>query len=370
MTDKRVGVYIHIPFCVRKCAYCSFYSSAADEDVKESYTEALCKDILSFEGKGIGCDTVYFGGGTPTALESGQLVRIFDAVKEAFELDGDAEVTVEANPDSADLRKLETLRAAGFNRISFGVQSLDDRELSALGRIHNSEKAVSAVTNARTAGFENISCDMMLGIPLQDTDSMLATAGRLTDLGISHISAYMLSVEEGTPFFEQGIEADDDRLADMYLALCKQLGSEGFEHYEISNFAVPGRRSRHNLRYWQGREYLGFGCKAHSFFENRRFFCDEDTAEYIRVDSHRLTVLEEEPDKPEEYILLMLRTSEGLSFERLGLLGADEKRIGRIRECAKRLESSGLCKLSENGFSLTEKGFLCSNAVIAELELC
>lgn len=370
MAADSLGVYIHIPFCVRKCAYCSFYSSPADETVRQAYTEALCRDILSYGGRGLGCDTVYFGGGTPTALESGQLIKILEAVKTAFDMDSDAEVTLEANPDSAAPEKLEALRAAGFNRISFGVQSLDDRELSALGRLHDSKKAVMAVKNARAAGFENISCDMMLGIPYQDTSSMLATAKGLTSLGISHISAYMLSVEEGTPFFEQGIEVDDDRLADMYLALCEQLGSEGFEHYEISNFAKQNRRSRHNMRYWQGREYLGFGCKAHSFFEDKRFFCDEDIKTYISSDSHRLTVLEEHPDRLEEYILLGLRTSDGISFERLKELGADEERLQRIRECAVMLESHGLCRFSGSGFSLTEKGFLSSNAVIAQLELC
>ena len=161
MAADSLGVYIHIPFCVRKCAYCSFYSSPADETVRQAYTEALCRDILSYGGRGLGCDTVYFGGGTPTALESGQLIKILEAVKTAFDMDSDAEVTLEANPDSAAPEKLEALRAAGFGRISFGVQSLDDRELSALGRLHDSKKAVMAVKNARAAGFEHISCDKL-----------------------------------------------------------------------------------------------------------------------------------------------------------------------------------------------------------------
>ncbi|MBR1422111.1 MAG: radical SAM family heme chaperone HemW [Ruminococcus sp.] len=365
------SVYVHIPFCERKCGYCSFYSAPSDEKTRTAYAKALCRSIETYRTMHLECPSVYFGGGTPTVMENESLISVLSKIKNVFELDDDTEITIEANPKTVDIRKLTELREAGFNRISFGVQSLIDEELAALGRIHTAEDALAAVNDALKAGFDNISCDMMIGIPKQSTGSMLYTADRLSELPISHISAYMLSVESGTPFYEMGVDTDDDVQANMYLDLCERLAENGFEHYEISNFARDGRVSKHNTRYWKREYYLGFGASAHSFFDHERRSCDDDTQQYIMRQTQQDTVNEVFPDELEEYIMLGLRLSEGILFNGLRMYGASEETVSEIRKKAEELAGYGLCRVTEKNISLTDSGFLGSNAVIGEfLNLC
>ena len=370
MASDSIGIYVHVPFCKRKCGYCSFYSGASDADTRKKYADALCKNIRSYRDRALSCDTVFFGGGTPTVLETELICRVLETVGESFTLAMGAEITLEANPDSADFDKLSALRSAGFNRVSFGVQSLDDDELSALGRLHSAEQAVTAVENAARAGFENISCDIMIGIPKQDTESLMRTADRLAALPITHLSAYMLSVEDGTPFSDRGVKTDPDVQAEMYLALIERLKAHGFIQYEISNFARDGHTCRHNLKYWHAEKYLGFGCHAHSFFGDERYSCEADIREYIASDIQPKTVLETAPDKLEEYIMLGLRLTAGISYERLAALGADRDRLDRIKKLVRDYEKHGLCTADERGFSLTPGGFLVSNDIIGAVELC
>lgn len=366
-----ISVYVHIPFCERKCGYCSFYSAPSDEQTRAAYAKALCRSIGSYRTMHHECPSVYFGGGTPTVMESESLIMVLDKIGEVFDLDDDAELTIEANPGTVDLKKLTELREAGFNRISFGVQSLVDEELSALGRIHTAADALAAVNDAVKAGFDNISCDMMIGIPKQTSGSMIYTADRLSELPVSHISAYMLSVEKGTPFYETGVEPDDELQANMYLDLCERLEKKGFDHYEISNFARNGKVSRHNTRYWKGESYLGFGPCAHSYCDDERRSCDDSTDQYIKQSVQRDTVNELFPDKLEEYIMLGLRLSEGIFFNGLRIYGASEETIESIRKKALELSAYGICTVTDTGIALTEAGFLASNAVIGEfIDLC
>ena len=370
MTGSEVGIYVHIPFCERKCAYCAFYSKRCDEQTQKAYAEAVCRNIRAYRERALSCDTVYFGGGTPSVAAHEHIESILSAVRESFTLSDSAEITIEANPDSASIEKLTAYRNMGINRISFGVQSLDDKELTALGRLHDSGKAVSAVQNAMSAGFDNISCDIMIGTPEQTASSLLKTADRLSALPISHLSAYLLSVEKGTPFYESGVSVNDEEQAQMYLSLVKRLADRGFEQYEVSNFARDGKVSRHNVRYWRGREYIGFGASAHSFFEGVRFCCDTDIEGYIHSPVQPGTVLESCPDRLEEYIMLGLRLSEGIRYSELASLGADEKKLERIKKLARELEKHGLCRACDERICLTAEGFLISNEIIAQFELC
>ena len=367
---RDVSVYVHIPFCARNCAYCAFYSQCGDESVHKAYAEAVCRNIRAYNGRELSCGTVYFGGGTPSVTAPQIIEQILSAVRESFALSDGAEITIEANPDSADYEKLRAYREMGIDRISFGVQSLIDEELSALGRLHDSKRAAEAVENAAKAGFENISCDMMIGIPQQSIRSLLDTADRLCELPISHLSAYLLSVEEGTPFYSNGVKTDDEMQAQMYKALVKRLADKGFEQYEVSNFAREGRVSRHNVRYWRSQEYLGFGPSAHSYFDDVRFFCDTDTEGYISAAYQPKTISERSPDKLEEYIMLGLRLSEGIRYKELMALGADERKTSAVKKLAEELEKHGLCCTDDDGISLTAEGFLASNEIIAQFELC
>ncbi len=363
-----IGIYIHIPFCRRKCPYCDFYSVCADGKTIGEYVKALCRNIMFYKGRGIKADTVYFGGGTPSLLSAAQIGRVIGAVSECFSLSS-PEITLEANPCTVDKQKLEGYRSAGVNRISFGVQSAEDEELKFLGRLHDFETAKRAVCTAAETGFENISCDIMLGLKGQTLEGLYSTADKLCSLPINHISAYMLKIEEGTPFDCDEVKdsvADEDLLCDMYLQTVAQLNDRGFMQYEISNFAKPGGESRHNLKYWHGEEYIGFGAAAHSFFEGKRFCCPADMKAFIADERQEKLVLEEAPDRVEEYIMLGLRLTEGISLEKIKAMGG-EKLIGNIRRKAELFGKSGLCSFDGDRLRLTPAGFLASNAIIAEM---
>lgn len=362
--SNKVGIYIHIPFCIRKCPYCDFYSLAGSDETKEQYVNALLKHIRSYKSRGISVDTVYFGGGTPTSLTAESLCLILKAVRENFALTDDCEITTEANPCTVDFNYLKKLYDAGFNRISFGVQSAQDSELSALGRLHSFAEAERAVCNASSAGFDNISCDLMIGTPLQTGQSLCDSVNKLAALPISHISAYMLKIEEGTAFDCDCIRttvADDDLAADLYLKAVKTLSENGFEQYEISNFCKNGRISKHNMKYWTLDDYLGFGPCAHSYFEGRRFYYDRDLEGYILDPSSVEYTEDESPDKLYEYVMLSLRLSSGISKEKYISLGGNAAMFDKVSGM---LIDASLAKRTDYGISLTPNGFLLSNSII------
>ena len=362
------GIYIHIPFCLRKCPYCDFYSVRFDEKTAEEYTDALIRSFKLPKYKGLRADTVYFGGGTPSALPSELTGRIMQAVFECFDIDKNAEITIEANPCTVDERKLSAYREMGINRISFGVQSADDRELMSLGRLHDSETAQRAILSAHKAGFENISADIMLGVIGQDKQSLIRSADRLAELPLTHISAYMLKIEQGTPYDNDRVRAtvaDEDTVSDMYIELCERLEQKGFLHYEISNFARPGFESRHNLKYWTAGEYVGFGTAAHSLYMGRRYYVPKDIAAFIDAPFQQEIPEEEPHSEREEYIMLALRVSEGLDEKKLISLYGEEG-TGRLMLLAKTYEKHGLCCISGSRVSLTPRGYLVSNTIIVE----
>ena len=327
------GLYLHIPFCARKCPYCDFYSVRFDRQLVQSYTEALVRNIMHLADAKTDIDTIYFGGGTPSLLCSSQVESILNAA----------------------------------NRLSFGVQSANDDELSRLGRLHNFERAEKAVSDAVSAGFENISCDIMLGTAGQTLQSLANSADALCALQIKHISAYMLKIEKGTPYDcdeMRKASADDELMSEMYLQTVGRLADAGFEQYEISNFAKPGFESRHNLKYWTGESYIGLGASAHSFFGGKRYACPNDVNAFVSADVQQNTVTDESPDALEEYLMLGLRLTKGVSLERLQKLGAD---IGALSQKVALFSQHGLMQSAGGRFSLTPKGFLLSNSIISEL---
>lgn len=361
---NHTGIYIHIPFCTRKCPYCDFYSVAADEAAYDRYTAVLCRQIEAFAAsRSISADTVYFGGGTPGLIGAKRLTAILDCIKQHLLLCS-PEVTAEINPSKEDL-DFELLRKSGFNRISIGLQSADDGELRLLGRIHNTAQAQQCIRKAQAAGFDNISLDLMLAISGQTKESLERSIDFCAEHDAAHVSAYILKIEPGTPY--SGMKdtlslPDDDQQAELYLFACERLEEYGYQQYEISNFAKPGRQSRHNLKYWHDEPYIGFGPSAHSFYEGRRFYCSRSFEDFYQG----VTVDDGQGGDEEEYIMLALRLNEGLDAVRF------RERFGRevpqrYYDNARRLLGAGVVRVSDERISLTRHGFLVSNAVIARI---
>ena len=362
---KLLGLYLHIPFCVKKCAYCDFYS-ITDASRKADYVSALVRDLRVYGERcaDYTADTVYIGGGTPTCLGAELLGAVLQTVRECFVLADNAEITVECNPESTDRAVLEAMRAYGVNRLSFGVQAAHDAELKRIGRIHDFAQAKRAVELARACGFSNISLDLMYGLPNQTQVQFLDSVEQCLTLAPQHLSCYGLKLEPATPMGrENPILPDDDEQADTYLALCAKLRENGFEHYEISNFARPGFRSRHNFKYWDLSEYLGLGPGAHSFLNGCRFSFARDISTYISGTSGPHDE-EEVADfqRQGEYLMVRLRTSDGADMldltERYGIDTAPYEQVFRT------LEKHGLTAHEGTRWHLTEQGFLVSNSII------
>lgn len=353
--NKPAGLYIHIPFCLSKCPYCDFYSVQYSRERAGEYAAAVIRNIKHYGGS---FDTVYLGGGTPVLL-----YEHIASVLSAADITGGAEITAEANPCMAKPHILRELKAAGVGRISFGVQSMDEGELEFLGRRHTVKQAEDALRNAAEAGFSSISADMMTGLPGQDEKSIENTAVRLSGLGAHHISAYILKIEEGTPFAERGIKLpDEERVAELYLHTVRTLEDLGYAQYEISNFAKPGHECRHNLKYWRCEEYLGIGAAAHSYYGGKRFCTESDIDGFIASPFQRTTVTDNAPGDWEEFAMLRLRLAEGLSFTDAEKFG----KAGELRANAAKLPES-IVKISGHGVRLTPEGFLVSNAAIGKL---
>jgi len=326
--EPGTGIYIHIPFCAAICNYCNFNRGLHEDGLRRRYVDALVTDIRGFADLSIEADTIFFGGGTPSLLAPSELGRIIQACRDSFDVDPDAEITVEANPESSTGETLEGFRAAGANRLSFGVQSFRDEELRRLGRLHSSRTAREAVRLARSAGFNNLSLDLMMWLPGQSTAQWLASVDALIEQQPDHASLYLLEIYPNAPLRDEMARAGwsvapDDDAAEMYLEGLARLDRAGFEQYEISNVARPAsRRSRHNLKYWQEGEWLGFGCGAHATFRGERWRTVSATADYIdrvtagqdvRLD--RRTLGEEE--RVEEALFMGLRVTDGLDLNHL-----------------------------------------------------
>ena len=373
--DKRVGIYVHIPFCVSKCAYCNFYSLAGAEKLMPSFHSAVLKHIKEYSAQldGYLIDTVYFGGGTPSHYGAGRLVSILNALKKHGHLQLDAEVTAEINPGSITKEELVKLRRSGFNRLSIGVQCADDKTLKSLGRVHTFADAETTVKNARNAGFENISIDIIYGLPSQDKDSWAETVARAAALKAEHISCYGLKIEEGTQLYvfkDSPFLPDDDVQADMYLYAVEMLVRFGYKQYEISNFARRGFESKHNMKYWLGDDYIGFGPGAHSYIDRCRYSFIEDVEEYIeRVNLGQVVVEYSEEmsdfENAGEYLMLRLRTIYGISEEEY--YNIYRLKMDFILELMRKYESNGWMLYTDGRWRFTPKGFMLSNTLIGEL---
>ena len=376
LNNKRnVGIYIHVPFCLSKCHYCDFCSvQRADEDKKERYTARLCQEIAEFAekireiGEAPVADTVYFGGGTPTLLSPEQIGRILDAVKINFGIAESAEITIETNPKSAGGEKLRKIREVGVNRISIGMQSVHDGELKALGRIHNFADFKATFSEAREAGFDNISVDLMYGIPVQTKESFCESVRTLAEMHPEHISSYCLTVEDGTNFGRRRdslILPDEDTVADMYAEMGRILCEYGYHKYEISNFAKEGRESRHNLKYWHCDGYLGFGAAAHSYFGGKRFAHSRDIDAYIGGESIIIDVEDiSRAEAQNEYVMLGMRLAEGVCLadfkEKFGL-----ELLSAFPDLRK--YAPEFVKIDGERCAFNEKGMMVSNFILSDV---
>ncbi len=358
MENPPLSLYIHIPFCRQKCAYCSFYSES-EGDISE-YVEALirCIGYHRKTARAREISTVYIGGGTPSLIPPHKLSRLFCSILENFSVSAAAEITIEANPESCTPEFLECAVSCGVNRLSLGVQSLCDSELKRIGRLHSAQEAVSAVKSARKSGFENISCDLIFGLPGQSAESFAKSVDGLISLDTKHISCYNLQLEKGTPLYKSGAALPDEREQEqMYFHACSALGKAGYTHYEISNFAKSGFESRHNSVYWTENDYLGLGAAAHSRIGGYRYSFMPDRAAFIKKTEFGFDKSEKIDDPLLEKIMLSLRTLRGLE---ISLLPNSAQFIARLVE-------NGLARTADGRLILTERGFLLSNTIMATL---
>lgn len=381
---KELELYLHIPFCVKKCNYCDFLSAPAGEETRAAYVDALLEEIRGFdEPEDYEVVTVFFGGGTPSILPGQAIFRIMEALREKFSFRKEAEITLEANPGTVDKEKLSFYKKAGINRLSFGLQSADAEELKKLGRIHTWEKFLESFQLAREAGFSNINVDLMSALPGQTKESWEKTLRQVLALQPEHISAYSLIIEEGTPFYqlyEKDVERRDageepelipseEEERAMYEATGRILKEQGYLHYEISNYAKPGCECRHNLGYWQRRDYLGFGLGASTLLNPVRYKNTEDLEAYLGGDfSKKEFFVLTKDNQIEETMFLGLRVLEGVSKEHFREQFSCELRVVYRKELEK-LEKEGLLEEEGDFVRLTSRGIDLSNPVLAEFLL-
>lgn len=369
---KKLGIYVHIPFCVSKCNYCDFCSFVrTDGEKMRLYCAELARRLEKYrEACGeYSVDTVYFGGGTPTLLPIACFDTLFGALKENFRISENCEISCECNPATADFEYFRGLRALGVNRLSIGLQSANDSELRILGRAHRFADFVRSFEDARRAGFDNISADVMYGIPEQTADSFARTLERLCELSPEHISSYGLKIEENTPFFKRRAELalpDEDTELKMYLLLTDILAKNGYHKYEISNFSRVGRESKHNLRYWRAEEYLGFGVAAHSYFGGERFGNGRDLSAFLRgedITEERYALTERE--MIEEYVMLRLRLAEGVDENEFFALWGE--RFEERYPVIKKMADGGFMRRENGRTAFTDRGFFVSSYILSEM---
>ncbi|MBP3582584.1 MAG: radical SAM family heme chaperone HemW, partial [Clostridia bacterium] len=364
-------LYIHLPFCVRKCAYCDFCSFAGvDGSIISEYADALASEILSYREREIKVDTLFFGGGTPSLLSPEDFRKIMRAVRESFLLSDEAEITLEANPKTLDRKKIESFVSSGINRISLGLQSIHENELKTLGRIHSYSEFLETYRLCREAGIDNVNVDLMYGLPGQTVESFKETLCAVIDLSPEHISVYGLILEEGTPLYEKQSRLSfpsEDCEYEMYLLADRLLSRAGYSHYEISNYSRAGKESRHNLKYWRCEEYIGVGVSAHSYLDGYRFGRTQSLTEYLRGNREYLNKEYIDRDgEALEKIMLGLRLREGISLKEYeDLFGFDLTE--KYREKLITLEKMGYVRIFSGRLSLTAEGFYLSNYIINEL---
>ena len=374
---KDLGLYIHIPFCVKKCAYCDFLSWKGSDEEREAYVQALEKEISSYSefAKDYRVSTVFFGGGTPSVLEGEQTERILKKIRDTFRVEKDAEITLEMNPGTAQKEKLLLYRELGINRLSIGLQSVKNENLKLLGRIHTYGDFLDSYRMAREAGFDNISADLISSLPGQTLEEWKEELEILQETPLEHISVYQLIIEKGTEFYEKYGEheellPDEETSREIYLWTGKYLKEHGFEQYEISNYARPSRKSRHNLRYWERKDYLGLGLGAASMVHNIRMSNTRDWEKYIEGSQNPKRLREEvefleEPRQMEEFMFLGLRKTEGVSRKEFRRTFGRELDMVYEKALEKHLEN-GMLEASKDRIRLSQAGILVSNQVLSE----
>ena len=372
------GVYVHIPFCASRCSYCDFYSTLKLETAGSHYVDALIGEAVlrRCELHGEAVRTLYLGGGTPSQLPLPLLSRLVEGLRGALDLHGVEEFTIEANPDDVTPEWCAALPALGVNRVSMGVQSFEDRILRAIGRRHTSQQVVKAVENLHDVGIGNISLDLIYGLPGQTLDSWAESVDRAIALAPRHVSAYWLTYEPGTRLWrqrEQGevTEVPEDVCIAMYHLLVKRLQEAGFEHYEISNFSLPGYHSRHNSSYWDGTPYLGLGAAAHSYDRNVRRSNPHDLHAYITcIAAGKTACIEEEMtlwERYDERVMLSLRTAAGMDVERLRQEFGDELAEHFLHEVQRHIAAGNIRREGDSRYVLTTDGILLSDSVMRDL---
>lgn len=374
-----MGMYIHIPFCVKKCNYCDFLSFSSDETTKSAYVDSLIEELVALKSINKSISTIFFGGGTPSILDSKHIYNILDYIYKNYSTMDNMEISLECNPGTSTLIKLSDYLYSGINRLSIGLQSANDLELKELGRIHSYTQFLETYNDARAAGFKNINIDLMSALPNQSLKSYEQTLTKVVSLKPEHVSAYSLILEEGTPLFKYINEGhanilpseDDER--EMYYMTDDILKANGYHRYEISNYSLPGYECKHNLSYWEQKEYIGVGLGASSFIDQVRYKNTSDMEKYLSI-SNTPSLLKEEVtslsklDAMEEFMFLGLRKTTGISPS--DFLDTFNLSIyGIYGDILKRFEKEGLLKLSENNISLTSKGLDLSNYLFSEFIL-
>ena len=368
--SENFGIYVHIPFCLSKCLYCSFISKPACENEIKHYIDFLCGEIKNKSNIFVGkvCNSIYFGGGTPSSISEKYIEKVLKTIKKHYKIVKKPEISIECNPCSVSPTKLQTYKRLGINRISFGVQSLNNKELKAIGRRHNSALAMEAILLAQEAGFENISADVMIGLPLQTKSSLCKTINKLVSAGVKHISAYMLILEDGTKLKQmvdcgQVKVANEDESVALYDMTYKKLKEKGFERYEISNFTIPGYECRHNVNYWEVGEYVGFGVSAHSYYGGVRYANSDNFGEYYVEKSTKEKISNRA--HIEEIIMLGLRLANGVSIKKLNMCGYDI--LKHKRKEIDELLKLGLITISDEYIKITPDNFGVTSAITLKL---
>ena len=374
MKTESIGLYVHIPMCIKKCNYCDFCSyPERNAEWRDRYIDTLCSEIDGYKGKNLSVNTVFFGGGTPSLLSESELEKICSHITKSFSVDASAEFTLEANPKTLTREKLKSYMLMGVNRLSMGVQSIHENELKILGRIHNYSDFLESYSIARKCGIDNINLDLMYGIPNQTLSSFEMTLDKILSLSPEHISLYGLILEEGTPFFKMKDTLDipeEDAECDMYYLAVRKLFNSGYSHYEISNYSKPGYECRHNLKYWHNESYVGVGVSAYSYLNGVRFGNSSEIDEYLSCDREKYILREANESTENEafdYVMLGLRLSEGISLsdykKRFGIEFLTEERNDLIKEYSK----LGMVDLIGDRLRLTDKGLYISNRILTDL---
>ena len=366
-------IYIHIPFCVRKCKYCDFLSAPCREEERSAYVVSLCEQIrqCDLNTEAYGVVSIFVGGGTPSLLSPEEIKMVFRAVRERFKVEGDAEVTLEANPGTLNEEKLVAYQSVGINRLSLGLQSIHEKELALLGRIHDYPAFLESYRMARRLGFSNINVDLMMALPHQTLSLWMESLKTVAGLSPEHISAYSLILEEGTPFYETygkpenvHLLPDEDAERKMYEETILFLKKCGYEQYEISNFAKPGYECRHNIGYWERREYIGFGVGAASLIGNRRF----TNGTTVSTMNDRTTTILTRENEMEEYMFLGLRKTKGISISKFeDQFGIPLTKV--YKDVIDKYEKCGMLTRKEDALSLSKEGVLVSNYILSDFLL-